>query len=585
MQEQRLTLASAPFYDELPVPYNTRPEDGMKKLSVFLLCIALVAPLSAQTRKSATSPSDAAKQVVRPEAIRAHIRFLSDELLEGRGTATRGYDLAARYVASQFEQLGLSPGGKDGTYYQAVPLRKLEIVPEECSFTLVRDGKEQVLRYGEEYMAPGNESATDAQVEAPLVFVGYGVTAPDQKYDDYAGIDVEGKIVVFLYGAPPTFSSTVRAHYSSSILKSANAQDRGAVGMLMVQTPDLEQTAPWPWLLRQIRMPGFRWLDPKGMPNDARPQLRARGSLSRSGAEALFAGAPKSLEQVFAESKKGKPASFALPGTARIRTVTRHTATESPNVVATLRGSDDKLRDEYVVYTAHLDHLGKGEPIKGKSVYPGAFDNASGTAALIEVARAFTALNTPPRRSIVFVAVTGEEKGLLGSDYYARYPTISERQIVANINMDGAAILYPMRDVVAFGAEHSSLGPIAEREAARMNVKLSPDPQPQEVFFIRSDQYSFVRRGIPALFLFPGVDSGNSKRTGTAILQDWILTRYHTPQDDFEQPLDYNAGAQYTRLNFAIGLTVAQQTARPQWNQGDFFGKTYGRKPASAGAP
>lgn len=553
-----------------------------KKLTLLLLpCLLLAAALAADTKRAA-HPGGSAAATIRPEALRAHIRFLSDDLLEGRGTGTRGYDLAARYVASQFEQFGLAPGGKDGTYYQPVPLLRLDVDPEQCSVTLKRSGREQTLKYAEDYLMWGNESAPDADIEAPLVFVGFGVTAPEQGYDDYAGVDAKGKIVVVLYGAPASFPSTVRAHYSSNVVKSATAVARGAVGFILLRTPEFEKSAPWAWVVRQAKMPWFRWLDPAGVPNDARPQLRGRAGMNRSGAEALFAGAARSLDEVFAAAEKGKPGSVELVGSAKLRTVSRHSRIESPNVAGLLRGADPKLKDEYLVYTAHLDHLGVGEAVQGQTVYHGALDNASGTAVMLEVARAFSMLKKRPRRSILFVAVTAEEKGLLGSDYFAHHPTVPQRQIVANLNMDGAAILYPFRDVVALGAEHSSLGAVAQEEAARMNVKLSPDPQPEEVFFVRSDQYSFVKQGIPAMDLFPGVETGDPKRTGTQVLKQWMGTRYHTPQDEFDQPFDYEAAAQYSQLNFAVGYRVAQATPRPQWKPGDFFGRMFSRSSAAS---
>ncbi len=552
----------------------------MRGKSTFLLLVVLLSVSSVY----AEAPNDAAATAavgVRPEAIRAHIRFLADDLLEGRAPGTRGYDLAARYVASQFEQLGLVPAGPDNSYYQPVPLRRSDLA--EVSFVLLREGREQALQNGQDFLAAGHEVLPQATVEAPLLFVGYGVTAPDQQYDDYAGVDARGKIVVVLFGAPARFPTAIRAHYSADPLKTANAVAHGAVGYIVVWPPQSEKAIPWALLVLQSKLPNLRWLDPSETPNDARPQLRGRAMMSRRGAETLFAGASQSLDQVFAEAEAGRPSSFALPATARIRTASRHVRIDSSNVVAVLPGSDFKLKGEYVVYSAHLDHLGIGDPVQGQTIYHGALDNASGVAALLEIARTFGRLSAPPRRSILFLAVTGEENGLLGSGYFARYPTVPSSQLVANLNMDGAAILFPFRDVVAFGADYSSLGMIAGREAERMHVKVIPDPRPEEVTFIRSDQYSFVKQGIPALFLSMGDDSGDPQRKGGAIFQEWIAARYHTPQDDFRQPLDYEAAAQFTRLNFLVGFEVAQQDARPEWTPESFFGKQFGRKTARTG--
>jgi Zn-dependent M28 family amino/carboxypeptidase len=259
--------------------------------------------------------------------------------------------------------------------------------------------------------------------------------------------------------------------------------------------------------------------------------------------------------------------------------VSVHDRLESPNVAGLLHGSDPRLRDEVVVYTAHLDHLGIGEPVQGDSIYNGALDNASGSAAMLEVARAFTSLAKPPRRSVLFLAVTGEEEGLLGSDYFAEHPTVPMERIVANVNLDGLAILYPFREMVAFGAEHSTLDSTVARVARRMGVTIAPDPFPQEVFFVRSDQYSFVRRGVPSLFPFLGMRS-DSGVDAPARFKEWLATRYHTPQDDLGQPMDLESGARNAQLEFLVGLEIANSDERPAWKKGDFFERTFGRKRA-----
>jgi Zn-dependent M28 family amino/carboxypeptidase len=259
-----------------------------------------------------------------------------------------------------------------------------------------------------------------------------------------------------------------------------------------------------------------------------------------------------------------------------MRTVSVHEPLESRNVAGLLRGSDARLRDEVVVYTAHLDHLGIGEPVRGDSIYNGAMDNASGSAALLEVARAFATLPEAPRRSVLFLSVTGEEDGLLGSDYFAEHPTVPIERIAANVNIDGLAILYPFRDIVALGAEHTTLDSTVARVARRMGVTVSPDPFPQEVFFVRSDQYSFVRRGVPSLFPFMGLRS-DSGVDAPARFKEWLATRYHLPQDDVDQPMDLESGARNAQLEFLVGLEIANAAERPAWKEGDFFERTFGR--------
>ncbi|MGH9795523.1 MAG: M28 family metallopeptidase [Candidatus Acidiferrales bacterium] len=546
------------------------------------MLVWIIAPLTAtvvpaEQRRGgsrAQDPSDAALAVITPEAIRAHMSFLADDLLEGRGTGTRGYELAAHYVASQFEQMGLAPAGANGTYYQPVPLRRIELDAERSWLELVRKGKAERLVLGRDFAAPGHEVHTDTRAEAPVVFVGFGVTAPELGYDDYAGIDVRGKIVAMFSNAPAKFASSERAHFSSRDLKAANAARRGAVGMLVLWTEKEEKRFPWAQLTRILRKPGYRWLDAQGMPNDAQPQLRAGGVLSLEQSRALFAGATKSYEQAAADAEQSRAQAFALQVTARMRRVSRHESVSSPNVAAVLRGSDAKLREEYVVYTAHLDHEGIGEPRDGDAIYNGALDNASGIAQMLEAARAFARLPKPPRRSVVFVAVAAEEEGLLGSEYYANFPTVPARAIVANVNLDGGLILYP-GDAVVHGADHSSMGAVAEAAAKRLGIVLSPDPAPEENFFVRSDQYSFIKKGVPAVFVFPGMKSSAPEIDGQARFLEYLAERYHTPLDDMSQPFSFEAGALGARFNFLIGYAVAQQTERPRWNEGDFFGETF----------
>lgn len=522
-----------------------------------------------------------ALEQIRPEGIRAHMAFLADDLLEGRAPGTRGYQLAAKYVAAQFEAMGLEPAGVDGTYFQPVPLREIKLVEEDSSLTLFRDGREVELKFGEDFVMRGNPLRTETSVEAPVVFVGFGVTAPELDYDDYDGVDVKGKIVAMLTGAPASFPHNQRAYHSSGRVKSHTAVAQGAMGSIFLRTPENEKRAKWDRRVRQSKVPGMRWLDEMGTPNDSHSQIRGRANLSRPGAEKLFGGAPKSLEEVFAAAEAGEPQAFALPVKVRIRTISRHRKLESPNVVAVLPGSDPKLREEYVVYTAHLDAYGVGEPLDGDVIYNGALDNASGAACLLNIARAFSSLPQRSQRSVLFLAVTAEEKGLRGSDYFAHYPTVPLDMIVANVNLDGAAVLHSLVDVVPRGAEHSTLERPVKQASGRLGLEITPDPTPEEVFFIRSDQFSFVRKGVPAVFVMSGFQTGDPNIDGAAIMQNWRQTRYHQPKDDMEQPLNFEAAAKFAQVNFLIGYLVANQTERPAWNPGDFFGEKFGRQQQS----
>jgi hypothetical protein len=558
----------------------------MKVRFGMLFCLVLILVSTTLFAQNSTDHAavDLATKVIRPEEIRAHIRFLADSLLQGRAPGTPGYDIAARYVATELEGMGLHPG-VSGSWFQAVPLQKAVTDTAASSLVLTVNGKEQKLADAKDYVlstwfsnpAGKGETKAEADVSAPVVFVGFGVTAPDQKYDDYAGVDVHGKLVLMISGAPSPFPSTERAYYSDGIVKAKNAVAHGAVGELSIMLPEDWKRYPWEWLVPQVQVGEMHWLDKSGAPHDFFPELRGNALFSEHEGELLFAGAPKTLDQVLVTARAGKPQGFALPVTAHVHTVAAQAVIQSSNIIGELKGSDPKLRDQYVVYTAHVDHLGICPPVEGDNVCHGALDNASGTATLLEIARAYSRLPQPPRRSVLFVFVTGEEMGLLGSDYFAHFPTVPLKSIVANVNIDGApGSFFPMKDVVALGAEHSTLGDEVASAAKQMGYELSPDPMPEEVSFIRSDQYSFVLQGVPAVDVEDGVKSTDPKIDGLAVIKKWLVTRYHTPLDNMEQPIDFDSTAKGAVMNFLVGYQVAQHDAAPTWNKGDFFGTTFG---------
>jgi len=392
-------------------------------------------------------------------------------------------------------------------------------------------------------------------------------------------VDAKGKIVAYVFGAPPRFEATMRAHYSSGVIKAANAVAHGALGMVLLYSPALEELYPFKDRVRDLVFPEKRWMDAQGRPNDYFPELRGTAVMNMAAAAKVFQGSGKSADEIYAAAKSGRPSSLALPVSARIRVVSKLEDIHSPNVVARLKGSDSKLSDEYVVYTAHLDHLGIGEAVNGDKIYNGALDNASGSACLLEVARAYSRMKPRARRSILFVSVTGEEDGLLGSAYFAHHPTVAKDHLVADINVDAnLALLWPIADVTARGREHSTLGAAVREAGARLNFQVSPDPLPELVLFIRSDQYSFVKEGIPAVLLSTGIKSSNPKIKPDEILPMWMRTLYHKPQDDMNQRFDFESGAKFTRYCFLVGYVVARQDERPTWNPGDFFGEQYGNR-------
>jgi len=317
-------------------------------------------------------------------------------------------------------------------------------------------------------------------------------------------------------------------------------------------------------------------MQPGGTPNEYRPELRAFAYLSSEATQRLFEGSRFTVTQILALLKKGQPPRFDLPVTGSIHTVTQSQDLRSSNVIAKLEGSDPLLKGEYVVFSAHLDHLGRDASAQGDGIYNGALDNASGSAIMLEMARAFSRMNPRPRRSILFLSVTGEELGLLGSSYFAANPTVPKSSLVANVNTDEDQMLWPLRDVIALGADHSSIGAVVQTAARRMHLEVSPDPEPEKVEFVRSDQYSFVRQGIPALSISAGLKSTDPTIHPQSLKNQWEETRYHQPSDDMQQPgLDFDSAADYARMVLLCGYLIAQDTDRPAWNAGDFFGSHF----------
>lgn len=535
------------------------------------------APRASAGGAASTAASDALRTAlasVSVPAIRAHMTFLADDLLEGRAAGTRGYDLAARYVASQLATIGLQPAGDDGTFFQTVPL--LESKLEEGTLSIrSRSGAARRLTFKDDFLMGGDLLRTSARVEAPIVFAGFGVTAPELSHDDYAGRDVRGKIVAVLSNAPSRFPSEQRAHHASSQRKAEIAAGKGAVGLIVVRTREDERSYPWARITANLDTASVAWLTRTGAPADVPEGIQGDAFLSTTGAAKLFEGAPVTLDAVLGEAEKGAPAGFDLPASAAMTSRSTHRRFSSPNVVGKLPGGDPTLADTAVVYSAHLDHIGIGTAVDGDAIYNGAYDNALGVGALIETARVLAALPARPARSLVFTFVTAEEKGLVGSDYFAANPPAAVGRPVANVNMDMPLLLFPIDTVIAFGAEHSTLGDVAARAAGLAGLKLIPDPMPEQTLFVRSDQYSFVRKGVPAVFLVPGFGSSEATTDGTARFREFLTKHYHQPSDEIDLPVDTGALERFTRANVAIGYLIATG-AEPRWRADSFFGQAFG---------
>ena len=524
--------------------------------------------VAAQSTTPATQPSRT--------TIQAHLNFLADDLLKGRDTGSPEYEIAARYVAAQFQSFGLEPAGDDESYMQAVPLRRTQLDVDSARVD-IRHGDSLIeLDWKQDFLMGGDAERQEVSITAPVVFVGHGVSAPDQGYDDYADVDVEGKIVLWISGAPSSFPSTERAYYSEGTVKTEEAVEHGAAGIMTFSTAEMAERYPWERISKNAESPGYRWLNEDQIPSSYYPQIQGGAFLRHQAAAQLFEGTGRTLDEILRADEENRLESFDLEVEVTLSRRTSFEAMSAPNVVALLPGSDAKLRKEYVVYSAHLDHEGIGEPEQGDAIYNGAYDNAMGTALLIEIARLFTAAPEPPKRSILFLAVTAEEKGLLGAEYFAHNPTVPIGSIVADVNLDMPLFLYPIADVTAFGAEHSSLAAPVATAAKAAGFEVSPDPMPEEAIFIRSDQYPFVQMGIPSLYFVPGIQSTDPSVDGQAIYMEFLTEHYHTPSDDLSRPVHWESAEKFALANYLLGREIADDWQRPAWNEGDFFGERFG---------
>lgn len=507
-----------------------------------------------------------------PEAFRAHVAFLADDMLEGRKPGTRGYDIAARYVAAQFEALGLRPGNGD-SWYQPVEFVRYSVIGTP---TLTIAG--ETFTHGREAAFRPSADRQSLSLNAPMVFVGYGLDMPAHGFSDYEGLDVRGKIVVVLSGIPQGVASDVAAHLNAD--KRNMAARRGALGLIQILSPADSEGVEWGnYVTAAAARRDHTWVGTEGVPFDSAQGLRFNATISRSAAENIFAGSPRSLDAVFAEAARGRPQGFELGRTARVeRDAAVVERFSSANVVAILPGSDPELADEYVAITAHLDHLGT-TPGEGDQIRNGALDNATGVATLIEVARQMVQSGQRPRRSLLLAAVTAEEMGLLGAEYLARHPVVDGR-IISLVNLDMPILTYDFQDVIAFGAEHSTMGPIVARAGGRMGVSLTPDPLPQEGLFTRSDHYKFVREGVPSVFLMTGF-AGEGREQFT----NFLRTHYHSTHDDLNQPINWQAGAKFARLNYLIAREIADGAEAPLWYSESFFGDLFGGQQQRAERP
>jgi Zn-dependent M28 family amino/carboxypeptidase len=533
---------------------NSAKEHQMKKLTLLFILSFSVCQL-ALAQGAISSPTNPA------EGWWAHITFLADDKLEGRNTGSPGHRLAAEYVADNFKRAGLITAGTNG-YLQPVRFRSRRILEEQSSLALVRGGNVEPIQLGDE--ATFNMRVEQApRLEAPIIFVGYGLTVPEMKYDDLAGLDLRGKVVLLLTGGPSNIPGPLLSHYQSvrwSILKQA-----GAIGVISIPNPK-GMDIPWDRAKLARLMPAMILADPT---LDETAGERLAVTINPARAEKFFNGSGHTFAEILALANSEKPLpKFTIPASIRSTVKMATAEVESQNVVGVLPGTDPKLKHEYVVVTAHLDHLGVGEPINGDKIYNGAMDNASGVATLLETARTLGSTQQHFRRSVIFLAVTAEEKGLLGSKYFAAHPTVPAGSIVADVNVDMFLPLFPLRSLIVLGLEESNLADDLHAVGNELGIGILSDPEPERNSFIRSDQYSFIRSGIPSIALKVGYTKGSPEQE---IVKRWRTERYHAPSDDLNQPLDFQAAADFNRAYLRIVEAIANRAERPRWNNDSFF--------------
>ena len=525
-----------------------------RPLVVLLLSTVLVAQNST---KSTASPNFDGK------SWWDYIKVLAADDMEGRETGSEGLRRAAAYIVEQLKKDGLEPAGVDG-FYQPVKLVSRQIDESGSSLALVRDGKSEPLALGQDAMF-STRVALAPETSALMVFVGYGLKVPEKNYDDFAGLDLKGKVAVMIAGSPAEMPSALASHYQSAAERYKILRELGVIGVVAIPNP-ASMDIPWSRMTLARTRPSMTLADPN---LDETKGVGLVVIFNPADAEKLFAGSDHTFSELAGLAKDRKPLPhFALSASIDARTKMIVKDVDSANVVARYPGTSPTLKDQYVVLSSHMDHLGIGEPINGDKIYNGAMDNASGCALNMDIADYLHRTDAKLSRSVLFVFVTGEEKGLLGSKYFASNPTVPKASMVANINTDMFLPIFPLKVLTVYGLAESDLGDMAKQVAEANGVGVQPDPEPLRNAFIRSDQYSFVRQGIPALAMSVGYAAGSPE---AVTAKKWLTERYHAPSDDLDQPVDLQSAGKFEDIVEGLTVKVANNPQKPEWKSNSFF--------------
>jgi Zn-dependent M28 family amino/carboxypeptidase len=514
-------------------------------------------------------PAFVALESITPDHIRWHVRYLSHDLLEGRGTGQRGGDIAAEYIATQFAEYGLKPAGDHGTYMQKVPLVGITTLGE-TQFSLVpKQGEAMNLKPLDEYVAYDQTQQAQSDVEAEIVFVGYGIEAPEYRWDDYKGVDVRGKVLLMLVNEPSSddpkfFKGKALTYYGRWTYKYEEAARKGAVGVILVHQT---QMASYPWeVVRNSNSGEKSFLKLEG------PALKVASWVQLDVAKRLASASAMDLDKMMqdAQSQEFHPVNLRAKLRAHMVSKVRHF--ESNNVVGILTGADHKMSDEAVMYTAHYDHFGIRPDMPGDNIFNGADDNATGCGILIELARAFGTATLRPRRSILFAAVTAEEQGLLGSEYLGKHPPIAAGKIALDLNYDDVKPLGAPEEVEISGAERTTFYPAVEATAKEFRLAIRPDARPEAGHFYRSDHFSLARVGIPAFSINEGMKyKGHPEAWGVEQEREYVEKHYHQPSDEYHPEMDFVGDSAMARFGFALGWEAAALPQLIGWQKGDEF--------------